>query len=98
MTSPDAIVIGSGPNGLAAAVTLARAGVSVHVYERENTIGGGSRTSEVTLPGFHHDICSAVHPMAYASAFFQQFRLADRLDFVTPELSYGHPLDGGRRA
>lgn len=96
MTSPDAIVIGSGPNGLAAAVTLARAGVSVRVYERENTIGGGSRTSEVTLPGFRHDICSAVHPMAYASGFFQQFGLVDRLDFVTPELAYGHPLDGGR--
>lgn len=96
MTSPDAIVIGSGPNGLAAAVTLARAGVSVRVYEREATVGGGSRTSEVTLPGFHHDVCSAVHPMAYASEFFQRFGLTDRLDFVTPELSYGHPLDGGR--
>ncbi|MET4637983.1 NAD(P)/FAD-dependent oxidoreductase [Mycetocola sp. 2940] len=95
MTSPDAIVIGSGPNGLAAAVTLARAGVSVRVYERDDTIGGGSRTSEVTLPGFRHDICSAVHPMAYASGFFQQFGLVDRLDFVTPELAYGHPLDGG---
>ncbi|MET0932549.1 MAG: NAD(P)/FAD-dependent oxidoreductase [Mycetocola sp.] len=96
MTSPDAIVIGSGPNGLAAAVTLARAGVSVRVYERDDTIGGGSRTSEVTLPGFRHDVCSAVHPMAYASGFFQQFGLVDRLDFVTPELAYGHPLDGGR--
>lgn len=96
MTQPDALVIGAGPNGLAAAVTLARAGVSVRVYEREDTIGGGSRTSEVTLPGFRHDICSAVHPMAYASGFFQRFGLTERLDFVNPELAYAQPLDHGQ--
>lgn len=96
MTQPEALVIGAGPNGLAAAVTLARAGVSVRVYEREDTIGGGSRTSEVTLPGFRHDICSAVHPMAYASGFFQRFGLTERLDFVNPELAYAQPLDDGR--
>ena len=96
MTDVDAVVVGSGPNGLAAAVTLARAGLSVRVYERSATIGGGSRTAELTLPGFHHDVCSAVHPMALASGFFRKFGLADRIELVVPELSYGHPLDGGR--
>ncbi|WP_348789080.1 NAD(P)/FAD-dependent oxidoreductase [Leifsonia sp. NPDC080035] len=98
MTSVDAIVIGSGPNGLAAAVTLARAGLSVHVYERSAIPGGGLRTEEVTLPGFRHDMCSAVHPLAFASGFFRRFRLEERIPFVTPSASYGHPLDGGRAA
>ena len=96
MTDVDAIVVGSGPNGLAAALTLARAGLSVRVYERDATIGGGARTAELTLPGFHHDICSAVHPLALASGFFRRFELEKRIDLVVPELSYGHPLDGGR--
>jgi phytoene dehydrogenase-like protein len=96
MTEVDAVVVGAGPNGLAAAVTLARAGLSVAVYEKAPTIGGGARTAELTLPGFHHDICSAVHPMALASEFFQRFGLKDRIELVLPELSYGHPLDGGR--
>lgn len=94
--SVDAIVVGSGPNGLAAAVTLARAGLSVTVYERADTIGGGSRTAELTLPGFLHDVCSAVHPMALASGFFRRFELSRRIDLVVPALSYAHPLDGGR--
>lgn len=88
----DAIVVGSGPNGLAAAVTLARAGLSVRVYERSSRLGGGAQTSELTEPGFQHDVCSAVHPMAYASEFFQRFGLADRLEFITPQVSYAHPL------
>ena len=96
MTELDAVVIGAGPNGLAAAVTLARAGLSVAVYEQASTIGGGARTAELTLPGFRHDVCSAVHPMALASEFFQRFGLAERIELVVPELSYGHPLDGGR--
>ena len=96
MAEFDAIVIGAGPNGLAAAVTLARAGLSVRVYERNPTIGGGARTAELTLPGFHHDICSAVHPMALASEFFQQFQLERRIELVQPPVSYGHPLDNGR--
>ena len=96
MTELDAVVIGAGPNGLAAAVTLARAGLSVAVYERAETIGGGARTAELTLPGFRHDICSAVHPMALASEFFQRFGLHERVELVVPELSYGHPLDRGR--
>ncbi|MGO4692383.1 phytoene desaturase family protein [Glaciibacter sp. 2TAF33] len=94
-TDVDAIVVGSGPNGLAAAVTLARAGLSVRVYERESTIGGGASTQELTLPGFHHDVCSAVHPMALASDFFQRFGLAERINLVVPDISYGHPLPGG---
>lgn len=96
MTDVDAVVVGAGPNGLAAAVTLARSGLSVQVFERNATIGGGARTSEVTLPGFRHDICSAVHPMALASRFFREFQLARRIELRLPPVSYGHPLDGGR--
>ena len=92
----DAIVVGSGPNGLAAAVTLARAGLSVRVYERNPAIGGGAATAELTLPGFHHDVGSAVHPLALASEFFQKFGLKDRIELHVPEISYGHPLPGGR--
>ncbi|WP_353826842.1 phytoene desaturase family protein [Agromyces sp. SYSU T0242] len=92
----DAVVVGSGPNGLAAAVTLARAGLSVRVVEAADEPGGGSRTAELTLPGFRHDVCSAVHPMALASPFFRAFGLEHRIELRTPELSYGHPLDGGR--
>ncbi|AMM22648.1 dehydrogenase (plasmid) [Frondihabitans sp. PAMC 28766] len=93
MHQPDVVVVGSGPNGLAAAVTMARAGLAVQVFEAKPTAGGGARTSELTLPGFLHDNCSAVHPMAVASAFFRQFRLAERIPLVTPDISYAHPLD-----
>lgn len=92
----DVAVVGSGPNGLAAAVTMARAGLSVEVYEAADTIGGGTRTDEGTLPGFLHDVCSAVHPMALASPFFAAFQLDRRVDFVTPEVSYAHILDRHR--
>ena len=95
MNAPDAVVVGSGPNGLAAAVTLARAGLAVLVLERAETIGGGARTEELTLPGFLHDVCSAVHPMALASEFFQRFGLERRIELAVPEISYGHPLPGG---
>ncbi|UWF77942.1 MULTISPECIES: phytoene desaturase family protein [Microbacterium] len=93
-----ATVIGSGPNGLAAAVSLARAGYDVEVLEAAATIGGGVRTLEGPLPGFHHDVCSAVHPATLASPFFQAFGIAERIDWVRPEISYAHPLDGGRAA
>jgi phytoene dehydrogenase-like protein len=92
----DAAVVGAGPNGLAAAVTFARAGLRVRVYERAAQLGGGSTTRELTLPGFLHDVCAAVHPLAFESRFFREFGLQRRVEFVTPEISFGHPLDGGR--
>ena len=95
---PDVAVVGSGPNGLAAAVTMARAGLKVHVFEAAVSPGGGLRTSELMRPGHLHDICSAVQPMALASPFFHAFELSRRIDLITPELSFGSPLDGGRAA
>lgn len=95
---PDVAVVGSGPNGLAAAVTLARAGLKVHVYEAAAAAGGGLRTAELMEPGHLHDVCSAVHPMVLASPFFQKFGLARRIDLAIPDISYGTPLDGGRAA
>ncbi|SEE94287.1 Phytoene dehydrogenase-related protein [Arthrobacter alpinus] len=92
----DVAVVGSGPNGLAAAVTMARAGLSVQIFEAADSVGGGTRTKELTLPGFHHDVCAAVHPMALASPFFNAFELSRRIELIVPEVSYGHPLDGGR--
>jgi phytoene dehydrogenase-like protein len=94
--SVDAIVIGSGPNGLAAAITVARAGRSVIVFEAKETVGGGTRSDELTMPGFLHDVCSAVHPMAAASPFFQTLPLEEHgLEWVHPELPLAHPLDDG---
>ena len=95
-TEVDAVVVGSGPNGMAAAVTLARAGLSVEVFEAQPTIGGGARTLDLGLaPGITHDICSAVHPLAIASPFFVDFDLRARgMELTTPEISYAQPLDG----
>lgn len=97
--SYDAIVIGSGPNGLAAAIRLAQAGKSVAVYEAERTIGGGARSAELTLPGFVHDICSAVHPMAISSPFFRTLPL-DRfgLRWIQPDAALAHPFDDSTAA
>lgn len=94
----DVVVIGSGPNGLAAAVVLARSGLQVEVFEAQDTVGGGARTLDLGLAaGLKHDVCSAVHPMAAASPFFRAFDLAERgVEFRFPEVSYAHPLDGGR--
>lgn len=92
----DAIVVGSGPNGLAAAIEFAAAGRSVHVIERADQIGGGARTAELTLPGFHHDVCSAVHPLAAGSPFFQRLGLERRgLELLYPAIEAAHPLDDG---
>lgn len=93
-----ATIIGSGPNGLSAAVSLARAGYDVHVIEASDRLGGGTSTAQTTLPGFHHDVGSAVHPAALASPFFRAFGLAQRVDWIHPQISYAHPLDGGRAA
>jgi phytoene dehydrogenase-like protein len=97
--NPDAVIVGSGPNGLAAAVTLAAAGLNVQVIEGAEVIGGGCRTEELTLPGFRHDVCSAAHPLAVASPFFQRFDLAARgVQLAWPEIEFANPLDGGRAA
>lgn len=97
-TEVDAVIVGAGPNGLAAAVTLARAGLSVRVFERAARVGGGTSSRELTLPGFVHDVCSAVHPLAFESRFFREFELTRRVDFVTPDVSFAHPLDRGAAA
>lgn len=103
MTHPDApldaVVIGSGPNGLAAAITLAKAGRSVLVREAADTIGGGARSAELTLPGFVHDTCSTVHALVPISPFFRNLPLAEHgLELVTPPIAFAHPLDDGTAA
>ncbi|NIJ55824.1 phytoene desaturase family protein [Dyadobacter arcticus] len=95
----DAIVIGSGPNGLAAAITLQRAGLSVLIVEGKSTVGGGMRSQELTLPGYVHDVCSAVHPMALLSPFFKSLPLKDfGLEFIQPKFAAAHPFDDGKVA
>ena len=89
----DAVVVGAGPNGLAAAVTLAQAGCSVLVLEARDTVGGGTRTAELTLPGFRHDVCSAIHPLAAVSPFFNSLELD--LELIEPPAALAHPFDDG---
>ena len=92
----DAVIVGSGPNGLAAGITLARGGKSVLVLEAKPTIGGGTRTAQLTMPGFMHDVCSALHPLGVASPFFRDLPLAQYgLEWVYPPASLAHPLDDG---
>ena len=95
----DAVIVGSGPNGLAAAITLARQGRRVKVIEGKDQIGGGTRTAELTLPGFLHDICSAIHPMGVASPFFRSVSLKEfGLEWVYSPAAVAHPLDDGTAA
>src|ERR671932_612711 len=92
----DAVVVGSGPNGLAAAVELARNGKRVAVLEAKSTIGGGMRSAEITLPGFVHDLGSAIHPLGYASPFFRSLPLEEHgLEWIHPDAPLAHPFDGG---
>lgn len=96
MAAPDAIIVGAGPNGLSAAILLARAGCKVAVYEAQHAIGGGCRSAELTLPGFVHDVCSAVYPTAVASPFFRTLPLADHgLEWMHPPAMLAHPFDDG---
>ena len=92
----DAVVVGTGPNGLAAAIELARAGLSVRVLEAANTVGGGTRSAELTLPGFAHDVCSAIHPLGVASPFLRSLPLeAHGLEWIEPPAALAHPFDDG---
>jgi phytoene dehydrogenase-like protein len=92
----EAIVVGAGPNGLAAAIELAKRGKRVCVYEANETIGGGARSAALTLPGFIHDTCSAVHPLAVGSPFFKNLSLAEYgLEFIYPPAAVAHPFDDG---
>lgn len=98
-TEYDAVVVGSGPNGLAAAITLQQAGLSVLLIEGKDTIGGGLRSKELTLPGFIHDVCSAIHPLAKASPFFSTLPLHKHgLEYISPTFSAAHPFDDGTAA
>ncbi|HKY06164.1 MAG TPA: NAD(P)/FAD-dependent oxidoreductase, partial [Blastocatellia bacterium] len=95
----DAVVVGAGPNGLSAAIELARAGLSVIVLEAKDTIGGGARSAELIEPGFTHDVCSAIHPMSVVSPFFQSINLEQwGVEWVYPEAALAHPLDDGAAA
>lgn len=95
----DAEIVGSGPNGLAAAIALARAGHSVRVHEAESTIGGGTRSAAVTLPGFVHDTCSAIHPLGAGSPYFRTLPLKEHgLEWIQPDVPLAHPLDDGTAA
>ena len=92
----DAVVVGAGPNGLTAAITLAQAGLAVQVYEAGETVGGAARTEELTAPGFRHDVGSAVHPLAAGSPVFRTLPLAEHgLEWLEPGLCLAHPLDDG---
>ncbi len=95
----DAVVVGAGPNGLAAAIELARAGLSVKVFEAQDKIGGGARSEALTLPGFVHDVCSAIHPLGVASPFFKSLPLEPHgLEWIYPDAALAHPFDDGTAA
>src|SRR5688572_12113608 len=93
----DVVVVGAGPNGLAAAIALARAGLATLLLEAENTAGGGARTEELTLPGFRHDVCSTVHPLGAASPFFRSLKLERfGLSWIHPSAPLAHVLGEGQ--
>ena len=95
----DAVVVGAGPNGLAAGIVLANAGHSVHLYEARDMIGGGCRSAELTLPGVTHDVCSAIHPLGRSSPLFRELELERHgLEWIEPPIQIAHPLDDGRAA
>ncbi|ANE50372.1 phytoene desaturase family protein [Flavisolibacter tropicus] len=95
----DAIIVGSGPNGLAAGITIQQAGLSVLIVEAKDTIGGGLRSAELTLPGFIHDVCSAIHPLALGSPFFKTLPLDQfGLKYIQPTIAAAHPFDDGKAA
>lgn len=95
----DAVVVGSGPNGLAAGILLQQQGLSVLIVESKSTLGGGLRTEELTLPGFRHDVCSAIHPLAAASPFFNTLPLHEHgLKYISPDIAAAHPFDDGSAA
>lgn len=94
--SDSVAIVGSGPNGLAAAVTMARAGLPVTVFESAATPGGGTRSLPLLRAGVLHDVCSAIHPMALESGFFKNFGLEEKIEFVVPEVSYANPLENGK--
>jgi phytoene dehydrogenase-like protein len=97
MTTYDAVVVGSGPNGLAAAIRLAQAQLSVLLIEGKDTIGGGMRSAELTLPGFTHDVCSAIHPLAFASPFFASLPLQQYgLEWIRSPAPLAHPFKDGK--
>jgi phytoene dehydrogenase-like protein len=92
----DAVVVGAGPNGLAAAITLARAGRSVLVVEAKDMVGGGTRTAEFTLPGYKHDVCSAIQPLSLGSPFMRSLPLEEfGVKWIYPPAACAHPLDDG---
>src|SRR6185369_7592778 len=96
MASYDAVVVGAGPNGLAAAIHLAQKGLSVRLFEANPTVGGGASSAELTLPGFLHDVCSAIHPLALGSPFFRTLPLEQYgLEWIQPEFPLAHPLPNG---
>ena len=93
----DAVIVGAGPNGLSAGIVLAQAGLSVLIVEAKDSIGGGARTEELTLPGFRHDVCSAIHPMGVVSPFMRKLPLHEHgLEWAFSPIAIAHPLDDGK--